>query len=171
MIPANPQSALQTAQREALADTLTMWQSIKLWAKSVWNTYAEGYAKSGYNRYMEDNILMTKAGTAGLITPFNAEYVAISAQAAAAGAEGIITCSWTDLTVFSTDYVEVYYRKTETLAEVYAWTAGGTPALVSAETLELSGLDTGEEYEIGFFPYSEDKAECQQSFNKVLVSG
>lgn len=171
VIPSNPQSDLQTAQRLALARTLTMWQSVKSWAKTVWNHYATGYAKSGYNRYMEDVILHTKAGTAGHLTPFNPAYIKISTQAAVAGAAGIITISWTNLSgVSGVDFMQNWVRKTQAGAEEYAWTSSGGPD-ITAETYDILGLDTGEEYEIAFFACTEGVAIAQESFNKVLLAG
>lgn len=169
--PSNPRSDLQTAQREALADTLTMWQSVKSWAKTVWDVYASGYGKSGYNRYIEDNILHVKAGTAGSLTPFNPLYIIIAAMAATQGGAGEIDLSWTKgAAVYPTDHVDAYYRKTEALAEEYAWTYGGH-ADPTVEALTIAGLDTGEEYEVAFMCHTAAFAKCQQSFNKVLLAG
>lgn len=169
--PANPQTALQTAQREALANTLTMWQSIKSWAKAIWDHYAEGYAWSGYNRYMDYHILLTKAGTAGKITPANPDYVKISAEAIAAGGAGEITCTWTnDTGVHDVEHVYFFYRKTETASEEYAWTSDGAHA-IDEETHTITGLDTGEEYEVAMFAAIVNKSLCQEAFNKVLVAG
>jgi len=171
VIPSNPQTAAQTLQRDALKNTLTMWQSVKSWAKTIWDTYAEGYALSGYNRYMDDNILLVKAGTAGSLTPFNPDYIKISGLAIAAAGAGEIDCSWTnDTGVSPTDQVWSYYRKTETAAEEYAWTAGPrVPAI--EEVCEISGLDTGEEYEVAFFCGLNPCTEAQESYNEVLLAG
>ncbi|MBA7634095.1 hypothetical protein ES703_41674 [subsurface metagenome] len=169
VIPANPRSDLQVAQREALANTLTMWQSIASWAQQIWNTYAEGYAKSGYNRYMEDNILHVKAAEAGHITPTNPDYVKIAAMAAAAGAAGEIDCTWTNAGgVPGTDWVTVHYRKTQADAEVYAWTwdSDTDPTL---ETMTITGLDTGEEYEIAV--HASTGPVAQASYNEMLNAG
>lgn len=168
--PSNPRSALQTAQRDALKHTLTMWQSIKSWAKDVWDVYATGYALSGYNRYMDDNILLVKAATAGTITPFNAEYQPLSAQAAIAGASGVITYSWTDDDASADDKVKTYYRKTETGKEEYAWTFD-QEVNASVETASISGLTPGEEYEVAGFAYDTVDDYYQLSFNKILVCG
>ncbi len=169
--PSNPRSTLQTAQRDALTHTLTMWQSVKSWAKDVWNAYASGYAKSGYNRYIEDNLLAVKAGTAGHLTPFDPDYIKISAEDAAAGGAGEIACTWTnDSGILNVDSVTVFYRKTETAAEEYAWTIDSNNAC-TAETATIAGLDTGEEYEVAFFCRTTAYAECQASYNEVLVAG
>lgn len=169
--PANPQSDLQTAQRNALKHTLTMWQSIKLWGKKIWDHYATGYPWSGYNRYMDHNILLVKAGTAGKITPYNAAYVKISTMAIAAGGAGEITCTWTNVTGLSgVDYVSAYYRQTQTGSEEYAWTKV-TAVDVTTETLTISGLDTAEQYEVAFFCRDELTTVAQESYNEVLNAG
>ena len=171
IVPSNPQTDLQTAQREALAHSLTMWQSVKTWAKAVWNHYATGYAKSGYNRYIEDNILLVKAAVAGVLTPFNAAYIKVSAMAATQGGAGEIACSWVnDTGVGGTDQLAFYTRKTETGDEAYAWTSHGNCA-PEAEFFTLAGLDTGEEYEVGFFCKTIIAGTAQMSHNELLLAG
>lgn len=169
--PANPRSDDQKAQRAALTHTLTMWQSIKSWAKAVWDRYASGYAKSGYNRYIEDNIKLVKTLAAGFITPYDGDYVKISDMDAAAGGAGEITLTWTnDSGVSDTDFVHVFYRKTETDAEEYAWTHLGAYDVI-LETGVITDLSTGEEYEVALFCSTADYAACQQSYNEILLAG
>ncbi|MBA7698667.1 hypothetical protein ES703_107347 [subsurface metagenome] len=169
--PANPRSDLQTAQRDALKHTLTMWQSIKSWAKAPWDFHATGYALSGYNRYMDANILLVKARTAGVLTPYNAKYIKISAMAVVAGGAGEFTCTWTNVAgVPGTDFVTTHYRKTQTDAEEYAWTwdADTDPSL---ETRTITGLDTGEEYEVALYASDASPDGWQQSYNEILAAG
>lgn len=169
--PANPRSDLQTAQRDALKHTLTMWQSVKGWAKAVWDKYAKGYALSGYNRYMDDNILHVKAAEAGHLTPYNPDRAALIDAAAVAGGAGIITASWTARTgAGGSDYVDCWYRKSETESEEYAWTFHGQ-VMESAATYSYSALDTGEEYEVAFTGVNISTGEYCESFNKVLLAG
>lgn len=169
--PSNPQTAAQTAQREALANALTMWQSIKSWSKAVWDTYATGYALSGYNRYMDVNILKIKAPVAGVLTPANADFIKISAEAAAAGASGIITCTWTNDTGSDvTDKIYAFYRKSEVGSEAYAWEDGGN-AVPTDETLSVSGLTPGHEYEVAFACMLTDKSIAQEGYNEILDCG
>lgn len=171
VIPSNPQTAAQTLQRDALKNTLTMWQSVKTWAKTIWDTYAEGYALSGYNRYMDDNILHTKAGTAGHLTPYNQDYIKVSAEAAAAGGAGEITCTWTNNTgVHGVDNYSAFYRKTEAAAETYAWVSGGVTDC-DTETITIAGLDAANEYEVAMFCHVADLSAAQQSYGEVLDAG
>lgn len=171
VVPSNPQSAAQTLQREALADTLTLWQSVKAWAKDVWDLYASGYSKSGYNRYIEDNILHVKALTAGHLTPYCEDCIIVSTMAAAADGAGEITCTWTNVTGESgVDILDVYYHQTETGSEVYEWTDDGG-AYVNEETHTITGLDTGEEYEVAMVPHDISLDLFQQSYNEVLDAG
>jgi len=171
IVPHNPKSDDQIAQRDALSHTLTLWQSVKSWSKAVWDTYATGYPLSGYNRYVQDNIKLVKAGTAGVLTPYLATYIPISAMDAAAGGAGEIACSWTnDSGVHGTDYVTAYYHKLEAEAEVYAWSHGGVKD-VDQSPLTITGLDTAESYEVAFFCHTDALAEVQQSYNEVLAAG
>lgn len=171
VIPANPQSDLQTAQRLALAHTLTMWQSIKAWATKHWDHYAEGYAKSGYNRYMEDNILDVKAAVAGQITPYNKDYIKVTYLDIVAGTAGQIVCTWTNVTGISgKDWLTTHWRKTETLKEEYAWTLDSDTDITDG-TVTIDGLADGEEYEVAIFAADGSPAGFQESLNKVLAAG
>lgn len=170
VIPSNPQTAAQTAQRTCLANCLTMWQSIKAWAKAIWDPYGTAYGMSGYNGYMDLNMEHLKALEAGHLTPYNRDCVLISGMGAAAGAAGEIDLTWTNDSGVGGDTVQAYYRKTEAAAEEYAWTAEGVWGCL-AEAGVMTGLDTGEEYEIGFFATDTSASLSQEAYNEVLVAG
>jgi hypothetical protein len=54
VIPANPQTASQTSQRNTLAAATSCWKhgtSIDAVSKSSWNASASGTGMSGFNRY------------------------------------------------------------------------------------------------------------------------
>lgn len=171
VIPANPQTPAQTKQRDALSHTLDMWQSIKAWGKGVWDYFATGYALSGYNRYMAENIEKVRDLEASVLTPENVDYVKISTMAIAAGGAGEIDCTWVNLSgVPGKDWVTVHYRKTETLKEEYAWTwdSDTDPSL---QTVTITGLTTGEEYEVTIHASDASPHGAQASFSKLLNAG
>lgn len=171
VIPSNPQSDDQTAQRNALKHTLTCWQSIKSWAKRVWDPYGTAYQMSGYNSYIRRNIKAVKAGIAGLITPYNADYIKIGTMAIAGSGADAVTCTWVNSTgVSDKDWVTACYRKTETLKEEYAWTVTEDTD-VTLETLTIEGLDAAEEYEVAMFCGDGSPGGTQEGFNKILVAG
>lgn len=170
VVPSNPKTTLQTAQREAMAHTLTLWQSIKSWAKDIWMDYGTAYGMSGYNAYVKRNIAHVKAGTAGDFTPENPAYTPVSAMAAAAGGAEQITITWTDDDASADDKVRLYYRKTESGSEEYAWSFN-QEVVASDETATISGLDTAEEYEVAVYVRDDVTDEGSEGFNAVLDAG
>lgn len=160
--PANPQSDDQTICREALADCLTLWQSIKVWAKQVWTKAASGYPLSGYNLFMKQNIPLTKADGAEIGTPYNEDYVMSTAQTIATGAGTTdIDCAWTaDPEVEATDKVFAIYHKVDTFAFTKT-----DDVLNSAEALTIDGLEAEALYSVCLIPYNTVTLEHQESKN------
>ena len=164
--PSNPQTAAQTLQREALADCLLDWQSIKAWAKAVWDTYASGYNASGYNFYMDVNIMRVKAAEAPMATPENPDYVMISAAAAATGASGEIDITWTDEGGGANDQVFALYRKTTETA--FTRTAD---VLASVEAINIPSLTPATEYVVCTVAYEDVDDAHQASTDELCDSG
>jgi len=71
--PANPKSAGQVAQREALARTLLCWRTFEQQIKDQLDAYAVNYSMSGYNWFMSKNIVLEKTSALGIITPTHPE--------------------------------------------------------------------------------------------------
>jgi len=53
--PSNPQSTDQTKQRAIMSAAVGLWQVLAADIKAAWNTYASGYAISGYNACTKRN--------------------------------------------------------------------------------------------------------------------
>ncbi len=147
VIPANPQSAAQTAVRESLARCVDLWQSIENQLKVVWNTYATGYRMSGFNKFMSQNradeqipsllqfgVPNTDIDPATTFTPVTG-----------VGAAGDIDCAWTGGTVGANYYAYILCRKA-TLDEVTVEDTDAT--LFSAAAVTLSGLVAGATYDV-----------------------
>jgi len=163
VIPANPQSGDQCKQRHMLKISLTLWQSVKAWAKAPWVTAVTGYAVSGYNKFMDDCIAACipqwTAGAQGedptlstpavtVLTPYYAKYAELIDVQAATPGDATLTITWTArATPGASNMVNPFYR----LEGEWAWTAD-TPVLESAATVELSGLENDEEYEVALVP-------------------
>lgn len=52
-IPSNPQTVKQVNLRNAFTLAVDYWQAQDAPAKEVWNTFAEGTKKSGFNQFVE----------------------------------------------------------------------------------------------------------------------
>jgi len=156
VIPANPRTDDQTAQREALAHALDLWQSIKAWAKKPWDKYATGYAWSGYNRYMDDNIPRAKAATITTHTPVDVDYPGLI-DPAIEGPDptpGPVVCTWTARAeAAANNVVRAYYR----LVATWEWTFSSEVA-ESVATLNITDLPTGE-YAVQLVPSDTTPAE------------
>lgn len=165
--PANPQTEDQMAQRNALKHTLTLWQSIKTWAKAVWNLSASGYAMSGYNRHMDVNIPHTKDSEAHQTTLANPKYEMMSNAEANSAASGMITLSWQDLGGTADDVVRVLYR----LATEWAWTQDSNTTLVSAETHNIQDLTPAGAYEVAFMANNTTSLLHGEACNALVSAG
>lgn len=182
VIPANPQSGDQCKQRYILKVALTLWQSVKAWAKAPWTTAVSGYALSGYNKFMddcmgalkdqftsgaqgEDPTLTTPAVT--VLTPYYAKYAELIDVQAGTGGANSFTITWTARAgAAANNMVNGYYR----LDDAFAWTAVA-PVLESAATLEFTGLTDTESYEFALVPHDTDAEYFGLSSHQIGVAG
>jgi len=147
VIPANPQTAAQTAVRESLARVVDLWQSIQIQLKEVWNTYGTGYRMSGFNMFMSQNRADEQVPSLLQVGVPNADLDPVVGFAAAtgAGAGGDIDLTWTNGTVGADKKIYVLARKT--LTDEFTLEDSDT-TLVSADAYTISGLDADTEYDI-----------------------
>jgi len=144
--PANPQSASQTAVRESLARCVSLWQSMTADMYTNWNTYASPYSISGYNAFMRQNRADEQAGSVLQVTAQDSLLSGVDTFAAATGSgAGEADLTWTGGTVGADKFAYVLARKdgedSLTLIE-------STTTLISAGSRTISGLDTGDDYQI-----------------------
>ena len=95
VIPANPKSDAQMAQREALARVLLCWRTFEQQIKDQLDEYAVNYAMSGYNWFMGHNVVLEKTSTLGIITPTHAEIAGPTSLALSSPVAQQIKLDWT----------------------------------------------------------------------------
>jgi len=166
VIPSNPRSGKQVEQRYILALSLLLWQSIKAWAKTPWTLAMSGYAMSGYNGFMNQEIAALRPqfteGEVGVDptwtdpdvtigTPLNASYAGLIDVSAATPGDGTLTVTWTARAgVAAANKVKCLYR-----ADVgTAWIASAE-VLESAATKVFDTLVNATEYEIALVPFND----------------
>lgn len=156
VIPANPQSDLQTAQRLTFTQCVAIWQDLVTTAahliRANWERFAEGYALSGFNRFVSIGSKEEAAGNLVMIAPTNVLVPKIGTLAAATGASGVITVTWdaTDMPVNS--MIQMWYRLPEEVSIHYH----GEVA-VATETYDLDGVTADTEFCV--YAFVEDTAQ------------
>jgi len=166
VIPANPQSGDQCLQRFCLKTALTLWQSVKSWAKAPWTVSVSGYALSGYNSFMD--IVMTKlkpmltAGGVGedptwtspavtALSPYNANYAELIDVQAGTPGDTTMTITWTARAGADADNKVLPCNR---LDDDTFWDSD-TAVLESAATVTITGLVNDSQHEFGLVPYDE----------------
>lgn len=178
VIPANPQTGKQCLQRHCLKVALLLWQSVKSWCKAPWVLAATGYALSGYNMFMDDDItILVPQFTAGgqgedptwsdpavtALTPHNPAYVALIDVDAGTPGDTTVAFTWTARAgAAAKNMVNGYYR----LDDATAWTAI-TPVLESSETITFTALTNDLQYEFALLGEDTDAELYCQSTHKL----
>lgn len=147
VIPANPQSAAQTAVRESLARCVDLWQSIENQLKAVWNTYATGYRMSGFNKFMSQNRADEQVPDPLQVGVPNADIDPASSLTAVTGVgvSGDIDLTWAGGTQGAGYYAYILAR--QFTKDEFTMEDSDT-TLFSAEAYTISGLVAGMEYDI-----------------------
>jgi hypothetical protein len=96
VIPANPNTLLQQAQRARMAAAVNYWQSIHADLAAWWNEYAATYQMSGFNACTARNIKLMAIADANhpILTPPAPKIKAIEAFSAVPNTPAAITISW-----------------------------------------------------------------------------
>lgn len=145
--PANPQSVLQTAQREAMARSVVLWRSLLAFLKTALDVVGTGYQMSGYNWYCSQNVVDELLYDSGKLSGHNADSIIPQSYVAAAGAAGEIDLTWSDPVLADASDLCLLFRKVEPASEDVEWTYYTTVAS-NLEAATVSGLDTGELYRV-----------------------
>lgn len=145
VIPGNPQTAAQTAVREAFARCVTLWRSLSGPFKTWLDTYYSDYAMSGFNGFIRLNRTLEDADALLKPVPDSPYQPAPegAAFATGAGAAGTIDITWTDNSIDG--YTRCYGIARRADANEFA------PSLAvdsDAEAMTLTGLDAGEDYDV-----------------------
>ncbi|MBA7534183.1 hypothetical protein ES705_26429 [subsurface metagenome] len=149
VIPADPKSAAQLIVRESMARAVSLWQSLYAKVKTAMDVYAAGYRMSGYNWMVGQNRKDEESHDSNAITPANPKIDGAATFTPTTGAAGIITLDWTGGTESADHKVTALHRKVEVGSELDAITLFEEDTTVwSAQTLSMTGLDTGELYRV-----------------------
>lgn len=145
VIPANPQTDDQVAQRLTFKICVAVWQDLLVaghFVRANWNRFAEGYALSGFNRFVSSGS-KEEIGAANLatITPANPLVAKIIDLAAATGASGVITVTWTAAGLPAGSTIRLYYRLPDEEGIHYHGDAA-----VAAETYSMDNLTADTEF-------------------------
>lgn len=145
--PANPQSAAQTEQRDAMARCVELWRSLRQVVKDQLDQFATGIRMSGYNWFVGQNRVPEVLYDSAKLTPHNPDVTQLSTVAFTQGAAGEIDITWVDPGDDTADTVVSYYRKVEPLSEENEIHMFGSAAIATAAQ-SITGLDTGELYHV-----------------------
>lgn len=143
VVPANPQTAAQTAVRESMARCVTLWRSLAAAQKTALDTYGVDYRMSGYNIFCQKNRALEQVPAILKPLPDNPNCAAPLTPVWAAGAAGLIDFTWSDSDQ-PADYA--YVTAFARLKDSNVFTTPKTAAR-AAESLTLTALDTGEDYD------------------------
>lgn len=157
VIPANPQTAAQTAVRNSLARCVTLWRSLPTAVKSSLDAYGTTCAMSGYNVFMRFCRALEQTASALVVHPYNPHVPAPPSFAAATGigVSGDIDCSWTDDAL--TGYTKQHIFVRETTVNVFS----DFTLVDAADDAEvIGGLTPAKSYDVYSFRSNADGDVC-----------
>ena len=145
--PANPKSAAQILQRDAMARMVRAWQTLIADTTTAWNNKASGKKLSGFNEFTKANVVQERTDYFRDIVPSNPDSNSIGTYAVAAGGgPGEIDVTWVQGGAGATDVVQFYYKQTGITVDG-GLTDDGTE---TAQTLThaITGLSSAVEYAV-----------------------
>jgi hypothetical protein len=164
VVPHNPQTEAQMAQRDAMTEAVALWQSLD-------STLQDGYTKgavqlqiSGYNDFVARNVVAIKNAT-GLYGPrqnlqATEPRLEVPPDVTATPGSSKIDLSWSDTEQGSGYYIGVLVYDSQTnLISQYKPDA----ALVSAKSYSITGLTAGHKYLIAAFVYRAQDSEFRHA--------
>lgn len=166
VIPENPQTASQQAVRDALSESVALWQALSALRQNAFDLGASGLAISGYNDMVGRNRSHVQAED-GLFGPrYNPDAtdprldiptdLAYDSEPGA----GQATFTWTDPGQ-GADYMLGYIAYDSTDNVLHADWAGDV--LMSAETITISGLTAAHNYLYAFIVRRESDDEFRHA--------
>ena len=158
VIPANPQTVAQVAQRDAMARTVALWQGLIAALATFLNKLGSDEALAGYNIFTRLNVKGEATATPAGIVPANRYAAALQdfAVATGAGAAGTLALTWSAGDYLATDTILVFYRKVSAVAAIYEtpWIHFDAAAFDMAdEAATVTGLVADTEYAVAMIPY------------------
>ena len=157
VIPYNPKSDAQMAQRGALTRMVDCFQPLGAAIKTFLDKLGADFAISGYNRYTQANIKGEKADFYHPIIPSNRYASDLTGLVVATGAvaAGDIDITWDAGDYVATDPINLYVRKVTEEAGEYEtpWTLVDTTAtFMDDEAFTIEDLDPATDYAVAMFP-------------------
>ena len=168
VVPANPQTTLQTEIREAMALTVASWQSLNQTQEDYWNAAAAERSISPYNEFVRRNVSQERTDDWQVLTPPNPDVEPIITFAGATGISEAIDLTWAAGDATPGDTVYFWVRERETSAVLASVPAS---ALVSAEALTITGLDAATDYMIYGYVVDGVSSEASGSVYDNAVTG
>lgn len=152
VVPANPQSVLQTAQRNAMSECVAMWHALSAVLLAAYGYGAAALNISGYNDFTGRNVVAVKDET-GLFGPRRNTDAAlpridvpIDMGIAGQAAGGIQRITWTDPGQ-GADYHFGYLDYNLTDNVIHKQEISATPT--ATETFSITGHSVGDHYALG----------------------
>jgi len=158
VIPANPQSAAQTSQRDAFKRCVYCYQGLPQDVQDFLDKLGGDRQQSGFNVMMSASVKDERASHGHIIVPANRYAPPLNGFQAATGvgASGDIDLTWDADDWLATDVGDVYHREKEAEGDEFQtpWVQADTAALdMSTGAFTLSGLEAGTDYQVAMVPY------------------
>lgn len=165
VIPANPQSAGQTAQREAFTRCVDCWQHLIAGLKTFLDILGSDVSRSGFNIMMKASVLAEKTDFRHPIIPTNKYLRNIEGYALAEGTlSGEVDVSWTTTDWEATDTPYCLVRTSADAGATFPtpWQVGSIKAAVdmTAGALILESLTAGSTIAVCLVAYNAADEYC-----------
>jgi len=161
-----PATDPQIAHRLSVARAAALYGSVRALVYPAWLAYAAEMPYGPFACWQAFNILSVKLDLPTCITPANAAYVPITAQALEPGAVGQVDATWTHTGPPATDHVALFVRA----ADAYAWTPFDTVDAAD-QGATITGLEPGAPYEVALIPHTADALTFGQGYHELLDAG
>jgi len=103
VVPANPQSTAQMAQRNRNTTKVWMWQEQLPLQRQAWEAFVQGQALSAFNGFVGANKVDPMADTGLILSPFNPDVDPVADFAFTDATGQIIQLDWTDPSIANSE--------------------------------------------------------------------
>lgn len=172
--PSNPKTAAQTAVREAMKETVALWQALTDDMQGYFGAGVSGESLSGYNSFVKRNrtAIQQDEGLTGPKRPPGTDPTLIlvpdDAAAATGTAAGEIEITWTDPGGGSDDYLGVIAYD-ETDDELIECDVDAVQA--DAETYTITDCGDGHDVTIALIGYNDDLDVARHAASLTATAG
>jgi len=148
VIPTNPNTVDQQAQRARFSLIVSWWHALSEAVVAYLDILAEGQGQSGFNLFQSRNVKDLYAVVDPRLIPLSTKVEPISTWVVATESVGGLQATWDAADAVPTSTLEIYCCKfdgTDYSGEIFQ--PDYTPPLVSAETVTFGNLEPGEQYQ------------------------